>query len=258
MDLNLKGKVALVTGSSRGIGFEIAKAFIAEGCRVVISGTDSNRLENAKDELQRIGECLAILCDVTRPEAVEKMIMQTEKYFGSIDILVNNVGALRACLIKDMDEATWDFALNVNLKSTFLCSKYVYPIMQKNNGGVIINAASYAALIPSVGHGAYGAAKAAVINLTKTCAAEFAPGNVRVNAYLPGVVSTHLTEKMREDHVKANKLLNDIPIKKFALASEVASVVVFIASDKAGYMTGSIVDIHGGKLCVQNPDDAYN
>ena len=152
----------------------------------------------------------------------------------------------------------WDFSLNVNLKSTFLCSKYAYSIMKKHNSGVILNAASFAALISSVGHGAYGVAKSGVVSLTKTCAAEFAPGGVRVIAYIPGVVATHLTAEMRKDPIKAEKMLSDIPLKRFAEPSELASVLVFLASEKAGYMTGTAVEVHGGKLCLQNPYAAYD
>ena len=256
MDLGLNGKVVLVTGGAKGIGFEIAKAFLSEGCKVAISDIDTNSLETAKRNLSEIGECLTLACDVTNAEDVEMMVHSTEEYYGTLDILINNAGVLKPCLIEEMDERLWDFSMNVNLKSTFLCSKYAYAIMKKH-GGVIVNAASFAAIISSVGHGAYGAAKSAVINLTRTCAAEFAPGNVRVNAYVPGVVATHLTADMRNDPEKAEQLLNDIPLRKFADPSDLASVIVFLSSEQASYMTGSVVEIHGGKLCVQNPGAAY-
>lgn len=258
MDLNLKDKVVLVTGGAKGIGYEIAKAFLTEGCKVVISDIDSNSLDVAKKNLSELGECLALKCDVTINNDVEKMIISTEEKFGTLDILINNAGILKPCLIEELDEKMWDFSMNVNLKSTFLCSKYGYSVMKKHGSGVIINAASFSALIPSIGHGAYAAAKAAVISLTKTCAAEFAPSNVRVNAYVPGVVATHLTAEMRNDPVQSEKMLYDIPLRRFADPYELASVIVFLASDKASYMTGSIVEIHGGKLSVQNPGAMYS
>ncbi|HWQ79867.1 MAG TPA: SDR family oxidoreductase [Anaerovoracaceae bacterium] len=258
MELGLKDKVALVTGGAKGIGLEIARAFLEEGCKVVISDIDAGSLETARKSLDEIGECLALECDVTKADDVEMMMRSTEERFGTLDILINNAGVLKPCLVEDLDEKIWDFSMGVNLKSTFLCSKYGYLLMKKHGGGVIINAASFAAVISSIGHGAYGAAKAAVVNLTRTCAAEFAPSNVRVNAYVPGVVATHLTAEMRRDALKAEKMLNDIPLRKFADPGDIASVIVFLASDKASYMTGSIVEIHGGKLCVQNPGAIYN
>ena len=258
MDLGLTGKVALVTGGAKGIGYEIAKAFLAEGCKVVISDIDSSSLDTAKKSLSLLGDCLALECDVTNYNDVEKMMETTEEKFGTLDILINNAGVLKPCLIEDLDEQMWDFSMNVNLKSTFLCSKYAYAVMRKKGRGVIINAASFAALISSIGHGAYAAAKSGVISLTKTCAAEFALSNVRVNAYVPGVVATHLTEEMRNDPVQAEKMLYDIPLRRFAEPYELASVVVFLASDKASYMTGSVVEIHGGKLSVQNPGAMYS
>ncbi len=258
MDLGLKNKVALVTGGAKGIGYEIAKAFLEEGCKVIISDIDEKSLEEASESLKPLGTCLAIKCDVTNGVEIQAMMARAEKDLGGIDILVNNAGVLKPCKIEDMDESLWDFSLNVNLKSTFLCSKYAYSLMKKKGSGVILNAASFAALISSVGHGAYGVAKSGVVSLTKTCAAEFAPGGVRVNAYIPGVVATHLTADMRKDPVKAEKMLSDIPLRRFADPSELASVLVFLASDKAGYMTGAAVEIHGGKLCLQNPYAAYD
>jgi NAD(P)-dependent dehydrogenase (short-subunit alcohol dehydrogenase family) len=257
MDLGLKNKVVLVTGGAKGIGFEIAKAFLAEECKVAISDIDIDSLKAAKKNLDEIGECLTLACDVTKQDEVEKMVNAIDEHFGSLDILINNAGVLKPCLIEEMDEELWDFTVNVNLKSTFLCSKCGYKVMKRQNGGVIINASSFSAVISSIGHGAYGAAKAAVVNLTRTCAAEFAPANVRVNAYIPGVVATHLTANMRKDPVTAKKMLNDIPLRRFAEPSDLASIIVFLSSDQASYMTGSIVEIHGGKLCVQNPDAIY-
>ena len=257
MDLGLNGKTVIVTGGAKGIGFEIAKAFLEEGSRVAISDIDTETLKAAETSLSQTGDFLAAPCDVTKAEDVRRMIELAETRFGGLDILINNAGVLKPCLIEEMDEGLWDFALGVNLKSVFLCSKYAYPAMKRRSGGVIINAASFAAMITSVRHGAYAAAKAAVVSLTQVCAAEFAPGNVRVNAYVPGVVATHLTADMRADPEVAEKMLNDIPMRKFAAPSEIASVVVFLSSAQASYMTGSVVGIHGGKLCVQNPGAAY-
>src|SRR5665647_2024184 len=133
MELGLKNKVALVTGGAKGIGFEIAKAFLLEGCKVVISDIDSNSLEIAKKSLSEIGECFALVCDVTKSKDVEMMMKSTEEIFGTLDILINNAGVLVPCLIEESDEKMWEFTLNVNLKSTFLCSKYGFAIMKKHS-----------------------------------------------------------------------------------------------------------------------------
>jgi 3-oxoacyl-[acyl-carrier protein] reductase len=258
MNLGLTDKVALITGGAKGIGFEIAKSFLREGCKVVITDIDTINLENARQDLEQLGECMALICDVTCSEQIKEMMGSVEKKYGKLDILVNNAGVLKPALIEDMEESLWDFIINVNLKSAFLCSKYGYDLMKKCGGGIILNAASFSAIISSVGHGAYGAAKSAVVSLTRTCAAEFAPSNVRVNAYVPGVVATHLTEDMRKDEARAEKMLYDIPLRRFAQPSELASVVTMMASEQAGYMTGAVVEIHGGKLCVQNPGAAYD
>lgn len=257
MDLNLNGKSVVVTGGAKGMGYEIAKAFLKEGCRVCLVEIDSAALEGALLSLRDFGFCEGISCDVSSGEDVRSMAARAEELLGGVDILVNNAGVLRSCRVEDMEEADWDFGIDVNLKSVFLCTKAMIGPMKRRGGGVILNAASFAVLIPSVGHGAYGAAKTAVTNFTKVCAAELAPYGIRVLSYIPGVIATHLTAGMRQDPEKSRLLLDDIALNRFGEPGEVAEVVVFLASERAGYMTGSSVEIHGGKLCVQDPHGAY-
>lgn len=257
MDLGLGGKSVIVTGGAKGIGYEIAKSFLREGCKVLIVDIDEKQLELAEVELNKLGTCIVSRCDVTNSRDVETMVSLARETFGTVDVLINNAGVLKPSLLEDMSEELWDFTLNVNLKSTFLCSKYAYEVMKEQGHGVIINASSFSAVIPSATHSAYAAAKSGVLSLTKTCAAEFAPGGVRVNAYVPGVVATHLTAQMRADSEKAEELLNDIPLRRFAEPHELADILTFIASPKCSYVNGAVIEIHGGKLCVQDPSAAY-
>lgn len=256
MDLKLKNKVAVVTGGAKGIGREISRELLQEGCRVCMVGTDGAALERTRAEFSSLGECMAQVCDVTDARQIQELFAAVDAAYGTVDILVNNAGVLKPRRILDMSEADWDRSLDVNLKSVFLCTQAVVPLM-KRQGGVIINASSFAALVPSVGQAAYAAAKIAVKSLTAVSAAELAPYGIRVLAYIPGVISTQLIEPLIQDPVRAEKMRGDIAAHRFGDPAEVAAVVAFMASEKAGYVSGCCVEIHGGKLCVQNPAAAY-
>ena len=256
MDLELRGKTAIVTGGAKGIGYEITRALLQEGCRVCMAGTDQAALERARSRLCGLGPCMGQVCDVADGRQVRALFAAAAEAYGTLDILVNNAGTLAPCRIEQMEEADWDRSLAVNLKSVFLCTQAAIAPM-KPRGGVIINAASSAALIPSVGQSAYAAAKAAVKSFTQTSAAELAPYGIRVLAYIPGVIATHLIEPLVRDPARGEKMRGDIALRRFGTPEEVASVAVFLASPRAGYMSGCSVEIHGGKLCVQNPAAAY-
>lgn len=256
MDLGLKGKVAIVTGGAKGIGKKISRSLLLEGCRVCIVGTDRAALDKAVAEFDALGPCMAYACDVTCPEQIEGLFASVAKELGPVRILVNNAGVLKPCLIEEMSEDAWDRSVDVNLKSVFLCTKAAIAFM-KRTGGVIINASSFAAQIPSVGQSAYAAAKIAVKSFTQVAAAELAPYGIRVVAYIPGVINTQLIEPLVKNPVRAEKMKNDIALHRFGEPEEIASVVAFLASEKAGYISGCSVEIHGGKLCVQNPGAAY-
>ena len=256
MDLELKGKVAVVTGGAKGIGREISRALLQEGCRVCMVGTDQVALDRTREEFSSLGTCMTQACDVSNAEQVRAMFAAVAEAYGTVDILVNNAGVLRPCRIEELREADWDKSIAVNLKSVFLCTQAAVKYM-KAQGGVIINASSYAALIPSVGQAAYAAAKIGVKSFTQVSAAELAPYGIRVVAYIPGVIATQLIEPLIQDPARAEKMRGDIAAHRFGDPSEVASVVAFLASPKAGYVSGCSVEIHGGKLCVQNPAAAY-
>ena len=256
MDLKLSGKAAIVTGCAKGIGLEISRTLLQEGCRVCMVGTDHAALERAEREFSVLGPCMARVCDVTDARQIQETFAAVEAAYSTVDILVNNAGVLKPKKIEDMSEAEWDRSLAVNLKSVFLCTQAAIRPM-KRHGGTIINACSFAALIPSVGQAAYAAAKIGVKSLTQVSAAELAPYGIRVLGYLPGVIATQLIQPLIQDPVRAETMRGDIAAHRFGSPAEVASVVAFLASEQAGYVSGCCVEVHGGKLCVQNPSAAY-
>ena len=170
--------------------------------------------------------------------------------YGQIDIFVNNAGIYPQKLLCDMTADQWDTIMNVNLRSVFLCAREAFRYM-KENGGVIINVASYASLLASAGSGAYAASKAAVYSMTKTLAAELAPYQIRVNGFIPGVIETGMTKPVIE--AKRTELEEAIALHRLGTPEDVANAAAFLASDAASYLTGTFIEISGGKLCVQNP-----
>ena len=220
-------------------------------------GTDQTALDWARAKFSMLGDCIAVRCDVTKADEIDSLFRQVEEAFGGVDILVNNAGVLKPKPLEEMTEADWDAGMAVNLKSVFLCTRRAIEPMRKRGGGVIINASSFAAVIPSVGQSVYAAAKLGVRSFTQVSAAELAPYNIRVLGYIPGVINTHLIQPLIADPARAEKMKSDIALHRFGDPAEIASVVAFMASEKAGYVSGCCVEIHGGKLCVQNPAAAY-
>lgn len=257
MNLNLNGKTAIVTGGAKGIGLKITEALLEEGVNVCMAGTDAAVLKEQEKRLSTAGNCIGIQCDVTDSNQIGMLFDAVESHFGGIDILVNNAGVLKPKKIEELSEEEWDRGMNVNLKSIFLCTKASIKPFRKRGGGVIINAASFAAQIPSVGQAVYASAKTGVKAFTRVSAAELAPDNIRVLAYIPGVINTQLIAPLIADAKNAEKMKNDIALHRFGEPEEIASVVAFMASEKAGYVSGTSIEISGGKLCVQNPSAAY-
>ena len=255
MDLGLKGKVAVITGGATGIGFACALGFLREGCKVAICGRSREKLEKARIRAQECGyELLTYAADVAVAGEVENFAAYVAGYYGRIDVWVNNAGVVVAKAVVEMSEAEWDQIMAVNLKSVFLGGRAAFSHM-KEQGGVIINASSFAAIIPSAGSGAYAASKAAIMSLTRTLAAELAPFGIRVNAYIPGVIKTEMNAEriaQWEAALKAQIALNEL-----AEAEEVVPAVLFLASEAAGYITGTAIEVSGGKFCVQNPQFAW-
>lgn len=249
MDLGLRNKVVIVTGAAQGMGQAIAQTFAAEGANVIL--VDIADASHVAEDIESSGGCaVPVTADVADSAQVMGVVDGVLEKFGRIDVLVNNAGVLREAYVVDTEEGLWDFMLAVNLKSVFLFSKAVATAMMSQRSGCIINASSFAALVPSAGHGAYAAAKAGVISLTKTLAGELGPYNIRVVAYVPGVIATRLTEEMRKKI--GPQMLRAIPGRRFGSPQDVANVVAFLASQPASYVNGAVVEISGGKLAVQN------
>ncbi len=244
----LDGKVAVVTGGSRGIGRAVAVALAREGAKVVINF--AGNVTAANSVLEEItgagGEAMLCQANVSNGEAVEAMIKAALDKFGHIDILVNNAGITRDNLLARMKEEDWDAVMNTNLKGIFLCTKAVARSMMKQRSGKIINMSSVIGLTGNAGQGNYAAAKAGVIGFTKSMAKELASRNVTVNAIAPGFITTDMTHVLSDD-IKAG-LSEKIPLGRLGAPEDVAHAVVFLASDAANYITGQTINIDGGMV----------
>lgn len=256
MELGYQGKVVGITGAAsvRGIGFAIARRMLQEGASVFICDLKQEAVDAAVQELAAYGTVKGYAADVSSEEAVEGFFDKAMADFGKIDVFISNAGIYPQSALMDMSVKQWDAVMSVNLRSVFLCARGDYRCM-KGKGGVLINAASYAAVLGSAGSGAYAASKAAVHSLTKTLAAELAPYNIRVNGFIPGVIQTGMTQAVVD--AKGEKLVDQIALHRLGQPDDVARAVAFLASDAASYLTGTFIEISGGKLCVQNPDYGY-
>jgi len=231
--MQLENKVAIVTGSARGIGYEIAKHFVSEGAKVMLSDIAEDTLLIAKDELKKIGGNVDFCkADVTNADDVSNLIKSTVEKFGKLDILVNNAGITKDGLLMRMKENDWDMVLNINLKGAFNCSKVALRQIMKNKGS-IINIASIVGLMGNAGQCNYSASKAGLIGFTKSLAIEVGKKEARVNAIAPGFIKTAMTDGLSED-VK-NKMFENIPMGRFGLPEEIAKTAVFLASDNSTY-----------------------
>ncbi|KEF39846.1 3-oxoacyl-(acyl-carrier-protein) reductase [Schinkia azotoformans MEV2011] len=244
----LTGKVALVTGASRGIGREIAIELAEAGAKVAVNYSGSEAKANeVVDQIKAAGgEAFAIQANVSNTESVEAMVKEVISQFGALDILVNNAGITRDNLLMRMKEEEWDAVINTNLKGVFICTKAVTRQMMKQRKGRIINIASIVGVCGNPGQANYVAAKAGVIGLTKTTAKELASRNITVNAIAPGFITTDMTDELPED-IK-NEMLKQIPLAKFGSPSDIANVVRFLAADESSYITGQTIHVDGGMV----------
>ena len=243
---NLEGKVALVTGASRGIGRQIALTLAASGATVLVNYCGSK--EKAQAVVDEIlaggGNAEAFGCDVADDQATEQMIADVLTKYGKVDILVNNAGITRDNLIIKMSEEDFDKVVSTNLKGTFHTIKHLYKNFMKLRGGRIINISSVSGVMGNAGQANYSASKAGIIGLTKSTARELAARNVCVNAIAPGFVATDMTDKMSETALDNAK--NMIPLKRLGNPEDIANMVAFLASDEAGYITGQVFCVDGG------------
>jgi 3-oxoacyl-[acyl-carrier protein] reductase len=258
MLIDLKDKTAIVTGAGRGIGRVIARTLAAEGVKVAILDFRQDLLDDATAEWQRNGwGGIRRLCDVRRADDVEASVAAIAAEFGRIDILVNNAGVAGGNRVEKLDEALWDANLDTNAKGVFLMCRAVAPIMRQQAGGRIVNAASFAAIIPSVGGAAYAASKMAVVSFTRVLAGELGPANVTVNCYSPGMIPTEMNHYADLPDARKERLLDTLTLRRWGAPEEVAKLVCFLASDLAGYITGAHIDVSGGKFATQIPSVAY-
>ena len=243
---DLTGKVALVTGASGGIGGAIAKALHAQGATVVLSGTRADALEKVKAELG--SRAHRAVCDLSDSASVEALPKAAEAAAGPIDILVNNAGITRDNLFMRMKDEEWDQVIAVNLTAAFRLSRAVLRGMMKKRWGRIVSITSVVGATGNPGQGNYAAAKAGLVGMTKSLAAEIASRNVTVNCVAPGFVVTPMTDVLTEDQKKA--LLQRIPVGRFGSPDDIAAAVVYLASNEAGYITGQTLHANGGMAMI--------
>jgi 3-oxoacyl-[acyl-carrier protein] reductase len=244
--MNLKGKAALVTGGSRGIGRAVSIRLAGEGAFVFVNYARNE--EAARETLRLIGEAggegKIVRFDVADTKAATEAIAGLIQEKGRIDILVNNAGESRDGLLVRMKEQDWDRVIDTNLKGTFNCCRAVSYAMMKQRGGRIINVSSVVALSGNAGQANYSASKAGIIGLTKSLARELAPRGICVNAVAPGLIATDMTSAMTEE--QREKVLEEIPLSRLGTPDDVAGVVLFLASGEAGYITGQVIGVNGG------------
>ena len=242
MTIDLTGKTAFVTGSTRGIGFAIAQALHKAGAKVAIVGRDRAKAEAVATQLGQGAAGFA--CDVAVGSQVEAAIAETEKTLGPIDILVNNAGLTRDNLILRMSEEEWDAVLAANLKGAYFTIKAVTKGMVKRRSGRIINITSVVGITGNKGQANYAASKAGLIGLTKSVAREYASRNILVNAVAPGFIETDMTSAL-PDEAKA-AMLGGVSLGRPGRPEDIAGAVLFLASDLAGYITGQVLAVDGG------------
>jgi 3-oxoacyl-[acyl-carrier protein] reductase len=239
-------KVALVTGASRGIGRQIALTLAGEGAFVVVNYNGSQkRAQEVVDKIKENGgEAVTYQCNVSDFESTEAMVKELISTYGHVDILVNNAGITRDNLVMKMSEADFDAVIETNLKGCFNTIRHLARQMVKQRSGKIINIASVSGVLGNAGQANYAASKAGIIGLTKTMARELASRGINVNAVAPGFVQTEMTDVLSES-VKEGAVAQ-IPLKKFGQPEDIAETVAFLASDKAKYITGQVINVDGG------------
>jgi 3-oxoacyl-[acyl-carrier protein] reductase len=246
--MRLKDKVAIVTGSSRGVGKAIAIAYGEAGADVVVNYSSSQKsADEVVEKIKSFGSrAIAVKADIAKKAEVEMLTQAAIDKFGKIDILVNNAGFTRPAMMLKMTEDEWDQVLDIHLKGAFLCSQAAAQHMKDRNGGKIINVTSVAGLVGTVGQINYSAAKGGLLSMTKSAARELARYNICVNVISLGIVATDMTEKIRTDEKLAEIYMNRILLKRFAEAKDISPAFVFLASDESSYITGQLLCVDGG------------
>lgn len=244
----LEGKVALVTGGTRGIGKAIVLKLASEGASIAFTGQrESDALRQTESDVLNLGvKCKAYISNASDYSLTQELVSEVHKEFGKIDILVNNAGITKDTLLMRMSEEQWDDVINVNLKSTFNFTKAVVPIMARQRQGSIVNISSIVGLNGNPGQANYSASKAGIIGLTKSVAKEMGARNIRVNAVAPGFIATEMTDALPQE-VK-DEYAKRISLRRLGQGEDIANVVLFLASDLAAYVTGEVITADGGMM----------
>jgi 3-oxoacyl-[acyl-carrier protein] reductase len=246
--MRLKDKIALVTGSSRGVGRAVAVAYAREGAKIMINYTSNEKA--AKEVVVEIrnlgGQAEAFRADVAKKADAQAIVQATIDAFGGIDILVNNAGFTRPAMMLKMSEEQWDEVVNIHMKGPFLCTQAAAQHMSRKNSGKVINVTSVAGLVGTVGQINYSAAKGGVISMTKSMARELARYNICVNVISLGIVSTDMSEKITTDEKLKEIYMNRILLKRFAEPEDISPAFVFLASNQGDYVTGQLFCVDGG------------
>ncbi|EFO81951.1 short-chain dehydrogenase/reductase SDR [Oscillochloris trichoides DG-6] len=245
--MRLKNKVAIITGGGQGIGRQTALTFAREGAKVVVADVNMTAAQAVATEIEQSdGQARAVFLDAGRAESVEVAIRSANEWGGGINILVNNAGITRDARMQKMTEDQWDAVIGVNLKGVWLCSKYAAPYMITHGNGVILNAASVVALYGNFGQSNYVAAKSGVIGMTKTWARELGPSGIRVNAVAPGFIQTDMIATVPDKVIESMK--ERTPLRRIGVAEDIANAYLFLASDEASFITGTVISVDGGLM----------
>lgn len=246
--MRLKDKVAVVTGSSRGVGNSVALAYGREGAKVVVNYTSSDKAaQEAVEAIKGMGsDAIAVKADVAVKADADNLIQAAVDTFGRLDVLVNNAGFTRPALLVKMTEEQWDQVVDIHMKGAFLCSQAAALQMKEQKAGKIINVTSVAGIVGTVGQVNYSAAKGGVISMTKSIARELARYNVCANVISLGIVATDMTEKIRSDEKLKEVYMNRILLKRFAEPEDITPPFVFLASEESSYITGQLLCVDGG------------
>lgn len=243
--MRLKNKVAIITGSSRGIGKETALKFAKEGAKVVVCDVNEESIAVVVNEIKGMGaEAVGFKVDVTKRSEIDALVVKVKELWGSIDILVNNAGITADAMLKKMTEEQFDKVINVNLKGVFNCTQAVLDTMVEQGKGVILNASSVVGLYGNVGQTNYAATKWGVIGMTKSWAKELGRKGIRVNAVAPGFIMTPMTEAMPDKVLDMMK--EKAPLQRLGTSEDIANAYLFLASEEASFITGTVLSVDGG------------
>lgn len=248
LSLDLTGKVAIVTGDTKGLGYGMGHLLAAHGADIVVTSRTKADCEKVAEEFKGLGtKVLVCPTDVSKKDQVDNLVISTVNQFGKIDILVNNAGVGITCSALEVSEEEWNKIIDIDLKGVFLTSQAVAKVMKKQRSGSIINIASLGGIISSSKLVPYMAAKAGVIHMTKGLAVEWAKYNIRVNGVAPGYVLTPMTEEVLRDEKTYQALTGLTPMRRLGTVQEIANVVLFLATDASSYMTGETIIVDGGR-----------